>query len=204
MGLLLRQTGLPVVDTATAGATLELQGVTIRVLEPLSEPRVSQRYPFHEMIKDYGNLLTRPGRRRHADALTIADRIYGWPLNKDRKLDQLRRVREELKRDATSRRAIIQLWNPAEDLATGPATNPSGHCLVHFTLREGALQTTLVSRSVDAWNACLPNMLAFVGLQETLAGQLGATVGIYTQFIISFHIYIRDLPSVTLALQGCW
>lgn len=199
--LLLSQSDLTIVDTATAGASVELENVVIRVADPTSAPEVSDRYPYAEMIEDYGSVLERPRARRHRDMVTVADRIYRWPTPTGRPVDQMRRVADELRRDPTSRRAIVQIWNPPEDLAVGPSSNPSGHCLLQFLLRGSALQMTVVGRSVDAWNAALPNMLAFAGLQKAMAGKLGVDAGAYTHFVVSFHIYIRDLPQAIVAFE---
>lgn len=199
--LIMSQTGLPIVDTSTAGATIEVENAVIRVADPTSAPTVSDRYPFAEMIEDYGSVLERPRARRNRDMLTVADRIYRWPASTGRTVDQMRRVADELGRDPTSRRAIVQIWNPTEDLAVGPSSNPSGHCLAQFMVREDALQMTVFGRSVDAWNAALPNMLAFAGLQKGLAGKLGVDIGTYTHFIVSLHIYVRDLPQVIVAFE---
>lgn len=199
--LILSQSDLTIVDTSTAGATIELQNVVIRVTDPISAPAVSDRFPFSEMIEDYGSVLERPRARRNRDMLTVADRIYRWPAPTGRPIDQMRRVADELKRDPASRRAIVQIWNPPEDLAVGPSSNPSGHCLIQFLLRDNALQMTVLGRSVDAWNAALANMLAFAGLQNALAAKLNMDVGAFTHFIVSFHIYIRDLPQAIVAFE---
>lgn len=189
------QSELEVVDTTTGGPTVELDSVMLRTLEPLTEPRVSELFLDPQLIAEYANLLTRPSRRRPAEVLTIADRIYAYPDSAGAKLDQLRRVAAALRGNPTTRRAIIQLWHPGLDLGGGLSGTPSGHCFIQFAIRANALNAIVCSRSVDAWTGALPNMLTFVGLQEKLAHQLGLPVGTYTHFIVSYHIHLRDLPS---------
>lgn len=198
--LLLTTDGQAVVDSTTAGPTIELQNVLICVDEPDSEPSISQRYPLRDLIEDYGSVLERPKSRRGRDMITVADRIYRWPAGA-KHLDQLRLATEQLRRDPNSRRSLVQIWNPVEDLSPAQGSNPSGHCCLQFLVRDNSLHLTVFGRSVDAWNAALPNMATFVGLQKAAAGKLQVGVGTYTHLISSFHIYLRDLPQAIIAFE---
>lgn len=134
--------------------------------------------------------------------LTVADRIYAWPTSSGKSLDQMRRAVSELRANPTSRRAIIQIWDPQFDLATKPRATPSGHCFFYFSIRDSALNLTVTSRSIDAWNGALPNMLTLVAVQQEVADRLNLPVGSYSHFIISYHIYVRDIPNAVSAFQA--
>lgn len=194
--LLLESTDLPVTDTSTAGPTLELDSVLLRILEPWAEPLVSERCAAPDLVRDYATLLTRPGKRRPEEVLTLADRIYAYPDGGTTKgIDQLGKVVAQLRKNPLSRRAIVQIWHPAADLSSDVTATPAGHCLIHFTIRETLLNMTVWSRSIDAWNGALPNFVAFSGLQEYVGKRLATPVGSYTHFVSSYHMYLRDIPA---------
>ncbi|MGH8604599.1 MAG: thymidylate synthase, partial [Gammaproteobacteria bacterium] len=186
--LLLSSRDSPIVDTDTGGATIELESLLLEVLNPLAEPRVSDRFITPQLIDGYQGVFIAPGRHRPQDTLTIADRIYAWPTA-GKNLDQVRRIVAELKSNPTSRRAIVQIWNPELDLpSTTSKGAPSGHCFFYFSIRNEVLNLTVSSRSVDAWNGSLPNILALTNLQQEVARRLKIPVGVFRQFIISYHI----------------
>lgn len=197
--LLLRERDSGIVDSDTGGATIELEGVVLRALNPLAEPAISDRYVDPQLIADYGSLFSRPGQNRPLEVTTVADRLYAWPTRTGKKLDQLRKVITELRENPNSRRAIAQVWNPEDDLPGGSTQSPSGHCSLYFAIRDKALNLAVNSRSVDAWNGELPNMLALVGLQRRIAERLQVPVGRFTHFIASYHLYLRDLPGALAA-----
>jgi len=197
MGLLHDPSAL-LVDSVTGGPARELECVQLIVEDPQREPRVSSHYVLPELIEDYSSLFTPYASTRPKDAATIADRIYGWRSGK-RTIDQVDAVISELRDRPHSRRAVMSFWDPAEDLVALDGT-PLGHCMAWMSVREEALNMALVSRSVDAWLGAVPNMIAFTGLMHTVAAKLDLAIGSYTQFIFSYHIYVRDLPSARRAL----
>jgi hypothetical protein len=199
MRLLLSQRGAAVIDTDTGGGTIEFEGVVLRVRDPAGEPRISDRYVDPQLIADYGGFFSRPQHSRPAEITTVADRLFAWPTASGRKLDQIRRVVAELKENPNSRRAVAQIWNPERDLPQGAVQSPSGHCHLYFSVREEALNLTVSSRSVDAWNGELANMLVLAGLQRRVADRLKLPIGLFVHFVASYHLYIRDLPSAVAA-----
>lgn len=186
-----------VVDTDTGGATIEVENTTLRIAQPLREPRLSDRYVDPELVDGFGNLFTKRSRSADNEAITVADRIYAWPTIRGRGLDQFQKVVNELRANPTSRRAIIQIWNPDQDLKSGGV--PSGHCYFYFSIREGRLNLTANSRSVDAWIGEPPNLLTLAKLQQDIAARLGVESGILTRFIMSYHMYLRDIPEASRA-----
>lgn len=194
---LLHSPSATLVDSATGGPADELQCVQIRVEHPTREPKVSPHYIVPELIPDYANLFT-PYARAPNDALRISDRLYAW-RGAEQPIDQIAAVIAELSADPNSRRAVLSMWDPARDLAA-IRDSPLVHCVAWVSIRESRLHLALVSRSVNAWLGAVPNMVAFVGLMEHLAGELRVDVGSYTWFVFSYHIYRQDVPSAARAL----
>jgi thymidylate synthase len=116
-------------------------------------------------------------------------------------VDQLRRVIEILRADPDSRRAVIQLYDPARD-AAGHMDVP---CTLgfRFHLRRGRLHMSTTMRGQDVWTGIPYDLFFFTTLHELVAGWLGAGVGEHRHHVGSLHIYESDmeraevLPAVT-------
>ena len=106
-------------------------------------------------------------------------------------VDQLARVVETLRTDPDSRRAVIQLYNPAQDVNT----NLDVPCTLgfRFHLRDGKLMMTTTMRSQDVWLGLPYDLFTFTIIQELMAGWLGVEVGDYHHQVDSLHLYEPDL-----------
>lgn len=106
-------------------------------------------------------------------------------------VDQLRRVIEILTEDPDSRRALIQLYDPARDTA-GHRDVP---CTLgfQFHLRQGRLDMTTSMRGQDVWIGLPYDVFFYTVLHELVAGWLGAELGEFRHHVGSLHIYDRDL-----------
>ncbi|MFF4534305.1 thymidylate synthase [Streptomyces sp. NPDC001407] len=132
------------------------------------------------------------GRLRHYTDDGVLKGAYGPRMrNWARKVDQLRRVVEILKEDPDSRRALIQLYDPARD-AAGHKDVP---CTLgfRFQLRAGRLHMTTSMRGQDVWIGMPYDLFFYTTLHELVAGWLGAELGEYHHQVGSLHIYERDL-----------
>lgn len=127
---------------------------------------------------------------------------YGYRLRHEFRMDQILHVVALLKKDPSTRRAVMAIWNPELDLGANSKDLPCND-LIMFKLREGTLDMTVSCRSNDAiWGAYGANAVQFSMLQEFVASAVGARVGTYRQVSDSFHIYtdnptwksIRDRP----------
>ncbi|HEY1248007.1 MAG TPA: thymidylate synthase [Nitrososphaera sp.] len=102
---------------------------------------------------------------------------------------QLPRVVEMLKKDPTTRRAVIGIWDPAKDLWTESKDLPC-NTQIYFRVVEGRLRMTVCNRSNDLiWGMCGSNAVHFSMLQELIAWGAGLLVGSYFQFTNNLHIY---------------
>ncbi|MFJ2342385.1 thymidylate synthase [Streptomyces antimycoticus] len=116
-------------------------------------------------------------------------------------LDQLAQVITTLRQDPDSRRAVIQLYDPARD-AAGHRDVP---CTLgfRFQLRNGRLHMSTTMRSQDVWVGFPYDLFFTTVLQELVAGWVGADLGTYHHHVDSLHIYERDVPAaVDLPLAG--
>jgi len=108
-------------------------------------------------------------------------------------VDQIRAVVNVLRADPLSRRAVINMWDPRQDLNQDWKDVPC-NTTVYFDLRGGKLNMTVCCRSNDAiWGCYGANAVHFSMLQEYVAAFLKTPMGTYTQFSNNFHIY-TDLP----------
>lgn len=109
--------------------------------------------------------------------------------------DQLQAIIRMLKRDPTTRRAVLGMWDPATDLE---ARNLDLPCNTHayFSVMRGVLDMTVCCRSNDAvWGAYGANAVHFSMLQQFIAEALGISVGQYTHISNNLHVY-PDRPDV--------
>ncbi len=113
-------------------------------------------------------------------------------------VDQLDRVRQLLLTDPDSRRAVVQLFDPARD----HDGNKDVPCTLgfRFFLRSGRLHMHTTMRSQDLWLGFPYDIFTFTLIQELMAGWLGAEVGLYQHSVDSLHLYdahreaAADLP----------
>jgi thymidylate synthase len=121
-------------------------------------------------------------------------------VNRDEEpCDQLKGIIELLKKDPDTRRAVMCLWSPIDDLGWISYNGDFEHAisndlpcndLIMFKLRDNELDITVSCRSNDAiWGAYGANAVQFSMIQEFVALAVGCNVGVYRQVSDSFHIY---------------
>lgn len=105
-------------------------------------------------------------------------------------VDQLAHVVNLLREDPLTRRAVINIYDPAVDTAPGkdiPCNN-----WLHFTSRGGKLHLHVATRSNDLiWGWSGINAFEWSALQEIVAGMLGLQIGELHFSITSLHVYDR-------------
>jgi thymidylate synthase len=175
---------------------------------PLAEPMVSKLYigGFRELQQYVMEIIEDILDFRVGDGLpyTYHDRITNYPSGSTNgySINQLQYVINELRRNADSRRAVIDIRNVSADISSSDSA-----CLQHmqFLIRNGALHCKVLMRSNDAVEAAFMNAFAFVILQKSVAEELGVKVGSYTHRANSFHCYEKDfsrLRQYAKAIRG--
>jgi thymidylate synthase/deoxyadenosine/deoxycytidine kinase len=115
---------------------------------------------------------------------------YGYVLKEKHGFNQIEKIIELLKVDPYSRRAVLNINVPNENVIN-TKDEPCTICL-DYQIRNGKLHSTCIMRSND-FNFGLRNDIGFfVLLQKYIAKQLGVSVGSYTHFAMSIHFYDRD------------
>lgn len=134
--------------------------------------------------------LTQFNRRMvdFSDDSEIFNAAYGFRWRNHFGHDQLDEVIRLLRRDPTSRQAVIQIWDSA-DLQKS-TKDKACNTQVVFDTRAGALNMSVFNRSNDIWwGAYGANAVHFSFLQEFVAHALGLPVGRYWQISHNFHLY---------------
>src|SRR6185312_12077463 len=146
------------------------------------------------------------------DGTTIWD-SYGWRWRQFFGYDQLEEIVAELKRNPSSRRCVLSMWNGAEwsagngpdpswaredglwmqsDLSVACNGGKAVPCNTHayFAVRGGKLNMTVMNRSNDAmWGCFGANAVHFSLLLEYMAVRVGLPMGSYFQFTNNLHTY---------------
>ena len=152
------------------------------------------------------------------DGRTMWD-AYGWRWRSFFGWDQLDGIVEELKKNPTSRRCVLSMWNASssnEEMWTKRCSAPSDDipilmspgdsndfyvathsglavpCNTHayFAVRGGRLNLTVMNRSNDAiWGCFGANAVQFSMLLEYVAMRVGVPLGSYFQFTNNLHVY---------------
>jgi len=141
-------------------------------------------YTYHDRLFDYP--------RRVGDALQGDGDGQGY--------DQIAYIVEKLKEEPASRRAMAITWFPEKDmLSASPPCLQRMQCFV----RDKKLNMHVEFRSNDMLSALGANMYALAHLQQTIADDLGATVGWYSHTSVSAHLYYeRDYEELMRYVHG--
>jgi thymidylate synthase len=163
----------------------ELQNVIMTVEEPFREPRVSKKYSFPKKFKEeYSESLL----ELYVPTDILHPRIYEYG---ESKLNQIEQCIKILQKDWHSRRAVITLWKPEEDLFS---SFPPCICLFQIMIRQNMVDFVVIMRSNDAWLSAHLDMIALTNMQKAISKTLELECGRYIHHAISYHIYEFDYP----------
>lgn len=160
--------------------------MTLYVKQPLEEPMISRMIPCgpRELQQYLMEML---------DGILDFEVDKGnWNYTYHRRMvkpkDQIQFVIDELKRNPSSRRAVICIRTP-EDMGS-----PDPACMQHiqYMIRNDRLDCSVLFRSNDAVKATFMNAFALIWLQDRIADELGVECGTYTHRANSFHAYEKD------------
>ena len=120
-------------------------------------------------------------------------RDFRAPHDDYHKVDQVRKIIEQIKNNPESRRIILSAWNPLEleNMALPPC-----HVLVQFYVQNGELSAQLYQRSCDKF-LCEPfNIASYALLIHMLAQICDLKVGEFVHSIGDAHIYLNHIDQV--------
>lgn len=174
----------PITDCADWNTRQKEVSMTMCVANPLGEPMISKCFiGGPKELEQY--------------RLEMLDGILDFEVEKGnwtytyhaRYVDQLNFIIDELKRNPSSRRAVMIIRDKAVDMGSD---DPA--CLQHiqYFIRENRLCCKVLFRSNDACKATFMNAFALIMLQKRIADSLGLEVGSYVHRANSFHCYEKD------------
>ena len=140
---------------------------------------VSYLHDFNKKIKDFSD-----------DSKTFHG-AYGHRWREHFGFDQLEVVIAMLRKDPTTRRCVLTMWDPRVDLGASGVDLPC-NLMVKFESRNrpGVLDMIVFNRSNDMiWGAYGANSVHMSFLHEFVAVCAGLSVGTYRQISSNFHVY---------------
>lgn len=193
--------------------------MTMVVENPLQEPMISKLFIGgpreleqyrQEMLDGILDFEIAKGNWTY----TYHDRMVNYPIDKwevidgeeeyVQSIDQIGFVINELKRNPSSRRAVIVIRDVYTD-----AYSEDPACLqyLQYFIRDNKLHCKVLFRSNDACKATYMNAFALIMLQKRIADELGYEVGTYTHRANSFHAYEQDfglLEGYVNRIESTW
>ncbi len=128
--------------------------------------------------------------------------IYGaqwrrWEGPAGRRIDQISRVIENIRKDPDSRRLLVSAWNVGrlEDMRLPPC-----HCLFQFRVDEGRLSCQLYQRSADLFLGVPFNIASYALLTMMVAQVTELDPGEFVHTFGDAHIYLNHIEQVETQL----
>lgn len=129
--------------------------------------------------------------------------VYGkqwrsWSTANGDTIDQISNVIEEIKKNPTSRRLIVNAWNVGEidEMALAPC-----HCLFQFYVADGKLSCQLYQRSADVFLGVPFNIASYALLTMMVAQVCDLQPGDFVHTFGDAHIYLNHLEQVKTQLE---
>jgi thymidylate synthase len=129
--------------------------------------------------------------------------VYGsqwrsWPSSNGEKIDQIKNVVEQIKKNPDSRRLIVSAWNVAE---VDKMKLPPCHTFFQFYVANNKLSCQLYQRSADIFLGVPFNIASYALLTMMVAQVCDLQVGEFVHTLGDAHIYTNHLEQVNLQLS---
>ncbi|MEQ8909055.1 MAG: thymidylate synthase [Vicingaceae bacterium] len=129
--------------------------------------------------------------------------VYGsqwrsWPTPSGDKIDQIKKVIDQLKNNPDSRRIIVSAWNVAEieNMALPPC-----HAFFQFYVADGKLSCQLYQRSADTFLGVPFNIASYALLTMMVAQVCNLGLGDFVHTFGDAHLYSNHLEQAKLQLS---
>lgn len=143
-----------------------------------------------------------PNYDKYSDDGLIVYGAYGPRIFYRNGYNQLLHVIEKLTKKPNTRKAIIQIFDPADSLQDHkdiPCT-----CSLQFFIRGKSLHLITHMRSNDAYMGLPHDIFCFTMIQEIVANALGKKLGKYHHFVGSLHLYEEHVSKAQSYLSEGW
>jgi thymidylate synthase len=129
--------------------------------------------------------------------------VYGsqwrsWPAPGGRKIDQIAKVVEQIRKNPDSRRHIVSAWNPAE---VDQMALPPCHALFQFYVSRGRLSCQLYQRSADYFLGVPFNIASYALLTHMVAQQCDLDPGEFVWTGGDVHLYSNHTEQARTQLK---
>lgn len=118
---------------------------------------------------------------------------YNGELNQNNGFDQLSWVINEIKHNPSSRRLIVNAWNPIQ---VNEMALPPCHTLFQFDITNNKLSCQLYQRSVDAPLGLPFNIASYSLLTHMIARECNLDVGEFIHTSGDLHIYVNQKEAI--------
>ena len=139
--------------------------------------------PLLKEIQKYGK-----GWDRMSDDGVHVNSNYGYCIQSKYGFNQWEFVKNELKKNPNSRRAVIHI----KEASNKESKDINCTVCLQFFIREGKLYLTTYMRSNDLWFGFPYDVFQFTCMQILMSMELGLEIGTYTHIDGSLHLYKRD------------
>ena len=129
-----------------------------------------------------------------------ANSAYGYILQKKHGFNQIDKIIELLKVDPYSRRAVLNINVPNENVIN--TKDELCTVCINYQIRNNKLHSTVVLRSNDFNYGARNDIPFYISLQKHIAKQLNIEVGTYTHMAFSMHFYDRDFEFAKKVAYG--
>jgi len=136
--------------------------------------------------------------QKHGDLGPVYGAQWRHFEGKEKSVDQLKWVLNEMKENPHSRRLIVNSWNPPliDKMALPPC-----HMMFHFYINNNKLSCQLYQRSADAFLGIPFNIASYSLLTMMIAQVLDLELGEFVHTIGDAHIYNDHLAQVKTQLS---
>jgi len=125
-------------------------------------------------------------------------KIYGKQWRDFGGVDQFNKLIDSIIQDPTSRRLLVNAWNPTE---LDQMALPPCHVMWQVIIKDDKLDLLMYQRSCDLFLGVPFNISSYCLLQALLAKVLGYKPGTFTHFLADAHIYKPHIELVEEQLK---
>jgi len=141
---------------------------------------------------------------RYSDDKKTLHGAYGYRWRHWFKIDQLELIIEQLQKDPTDRRNVLQMWDASQDLGHQGLDVPCNDIATFQIDSKGKLNMVVFCRSNDIiWGTYFANAFHFGILLEYMATKIGCQMGTYSQVSVNYHAYLTTLQPLLHLGEMC-